>query len=60
MPTFEFKCETCDVITEHFIPAADIDSSLACDKCGNVMTRMYTPPAIHFKGGGWGGNHVKE
>jgi hypothetical protein len=22
---------------------------------GNYMTKVYTPPAVQFKGGGWGG-----
>jgi putative FmdB family regulatory protein len=60
MPNFDFRCETCDVITEHFIPILEIDSVLNCSECGAKMVKIYAPPAIQFKGDGWGGNHVKE
>jgi predicted nucleic acid-binding Zn ribbon protein len=26
-----------------------------CERCGNLMVKVYTPPAVQFKGGGWGG-----
>ena len=31
-----------------------------CEKCDVTLTKVFTPPAIHFKGGGWGGDHVKS
>jgi hypothetical protein len=31
------------------------DDRPACEKCGEFMIKVYTPPAVQFKGGGWGG-----
>lgn len=27
-----------------------------CATCGEFMIKSFTPPAVHFKGGGWGGS----
>lgn len=54
MPTYDFKCNTCDSIVE-MRWAYDATDRPKCEKCGNDMSKSYTPPAIQFKGGGWGG-----
>lgn len=54
MPTYDFVCMNCDHTTEMH-QAFDSTSRPSCSKCGELMIKSYTPPAVHFKGGGWGG-----
>jgi len=54
MPKYDFVCVTCDSSVELHI-AFDATTRPSCDKCGNFMTKVFTPPSVHFKGGGWGG-----
>jgi putative FmdB family regulatory protein len=54
MPTYDFKCDKCNSQVEmHF--AYDAVHAPVCTECGGTMTKNYTPPAVHFRGGGWGG-----
>ncbi len=56
MPKYDFKCMACEgsVVELHMtFDATDIPT---CDRCGTEMTKQYTPPAVQFKGGGWGGS----
>jgi len=54
MPKYDFVCIHCDSTVEMHM-AFDSTSAPECENCGNRMTKVYTPPAVHFKGGGWGG-----
>ena len=54
MPRFDFKCVTCDTVVELIITDNPFPT---CEKCGLTLAKVFTPPSIHFKGGGWGGNH---
>ena len=54
MPNYDFVCTQCDRTVEiHMVH--DATDSPICELCGNFMIKCFTPPAIHFKGGGWGG-----
>lgn len=54
MPAYDFVCMKCDRTVEmHF--AFDSVQRPTCSECGEFMTKSYTPPAVQFKGGGWGG-----
>lgn len=53
MPVFDFKCINCDTVTE--MRQLDDLPFPTCEKCGNTLAKVYTPPSVHFKGGGWGG-----
>jgi putative FmdB family regulatory protein len=54
MPKYDFTCLPCDSTVEmHFV--FDSTNRPACEKCGEFMIKVYTPPAVQFKGGGWGG-----
>lgn len=48
MPLYDFKCNTCKEVIElrENIPPA-------CKTCGEVMARVYSAPAIQFKGTGF-------
>lgn len=54
MPKYDFVCLVCDKSVEMHL-AYDSINRPTCETCGNFMTKAYTPPAVHFKGGGWGG-----
>lgn len=55
MPKYDFVCVHCDRTVEMHMVFDSTDLPL-CEVCGNRMTKVYTPPSVHFKGGGWGGS----
>jgi putative FmdB family regulatory protein len=54
MPRFDFRCLMCETVVELVVTD---DPFPKCKTCDVTLHKVYTPPAIHFKGGGWGGNH---
>jgi putative FmdB family regulatory protein len=54
MPTYDFKCDKCNSQVEMHM-TYDATSLPVCSECGSTMTKNYTPPAVIFRGGGWGG-----
>lgn len=55
MPNYDFKCETCQEVTESFFPIADGPAPAIICKCGHEAYRVYDTVSSVFKGGGWGG-----
>jgi putative FmdB family regulatory protein len=56
MPNYNFICRMCDKQQELNL-GYDDDVFPKCGDCNVTLSKVFTPPAIHFKGGGWGGNH---
>lgn len=54
MPKYDFACFTCEKTTEIHMTFDSVERPV-CEKCGEFMVKSFTPPSIHFKGGGWGG-----
>jgi len=54
MPVYDFKCEACDSVVEMRMATSE-DPVPTCNQCGGLMTKVWTPPAVIFRGGGWGG-----
>ena len=54
MPKYDFVCVPCDRSVEMHL-TFDSTSFPECENCGKRMTKVYTPPSVQFKGGGWGG-----
>jgi putative FmdB family regulatory protein len=52
MPTYDFKCDPCDLILEVVRPMAD-DSEVHCEKCKAEMHMTFSAPKIVYKGSGW-------
>lgn len=53
MPTFDFECKKCRTLFEHSRPFGSKENP-KCPACGSKRTeKLLTPPAIHFKGGGF-------
>ena len=53
VPKYDFTCMKCDTTVEMHIGFDDVHRPV-CEKCGEFLTKVWTPPAVHFKGGGWG------
>lgn len=54
MPVYDFKCadEECRVTQEHFIPfGLETPDPIHCNES---MIKMFSIPAVHLKGTGWG------
>ena len=52
MPLYEYKCESCghrfEVIQKYSDALVD-----TCPICGGTVTKLFSSPAIQFKGSGW-------
>lgn len=48
MPLYDFKCETCNDVIEINEPIPP-----ACETCGMTMMRIWSAPAVQFKGSGF-------
>lgn len=51
MPIYEYKCENGHVF-EALQKMTD-EPLRECEECGAPASRVFTPPAIHFKGSGF-------
>lgn len=52
MPIYEYKCIKCGEIFEVVQKISDPPLK-KCIKCGGMVTKLLSPPAIQFKGSGW-------
>ena len=53
MPTYDFRCVSCDITKELYL-SFDDNSSPTCDTCGAELVKIFSATPAHFKGGGWG------
>lgn len=52
MPTYEYRCVSCDHQFERFQRMTD-EPVKECEICGEPVKRLLFPVAIHFKGSGF-------
>jgi len=52
MPTYEYACRNCGRHFEIFQAFSD-DTLTICDECGGELRKVFTAPAISFKGPGF-------
>lgn len=52
MPTYEYRCLSCDHQFERFQRMSD-DPVKDCEVCGAPVKRLLFPVAVHFKGSGF-------
>jgi putative FmdB family regulatory protein len=52
MPTYEYRCSKCNAHLILSRNVSDRDIEVDCD-CGHTFARIFTPPAIQFKGTGF-------
>jgi putative FmdB family regulatory protein len=53
MPTYEYRCEKCEIEFERFLPIAEYDSPQKCEECGTVGKKQISSPGLIFVGDGW-------
>ncbi|GBE58277.1 zinc ribbon domain protein [bacterium BMS3Abin01] len=52
MPIYEYRCLKCGHQFEKLQNISD-DAVKRCEKCGEQVTRLFHPVAVHFKGSGF-------
>jgi putative FmdB family regulatory protein len=52
MPLYEYKCRSCKSNSEFMQKAGDPPKK-KCPKCGGLLDKILTAPALQFKGKGW-------
>lgn len=52
MPIYEFECRKCKAHLEVFQKLSD-KAPTKCKKCGGRLEKLFSTPAIQFKGSGW-------
>lgn len=57
MPKYDYRCETCGQVEEINHSMDEDYNGLECAhiECDGHITKMFTAPAVRFKGQGWGG-----
>jgi putative FmdB family regulatory protein len=53
MPTYEYKCNQCEHTFETIRSYRERETEIDCPKCGLASTRVYSAPAVVFKGTGF-------
>ncbi len=52
MPLYEYKCSTCGSSLE-ILQKVNEPRLEKCPKCGGLLKKVLSPPALQFKGSGW-------
>jgi putative FmdB family regulatory protein len=52
MPTYEYACKRCGHTFE-IVQSFKDDTLTVCPECGGELRKVFTPPAITFKGSGF-------
>ena len=52
MPLYEYECQQCNHRFEK-IQSFSASPETVCPKCGGVLEKLISAPAIQFKGAGW-------
>ena len=61
MAIFDFKCEKCNEVIEHFFLASEeVPETLICSSCGHTMKRQTGAASAHFVGKGWPSKDIKQ
>jgi putative FmdB family regulatory protein len=53
MPLYEYRCPECRAPFNLRIPITEVEASFPCPSCGHSADRVYSAPAISFKGSGF-------
>lgn len=53
MPVYVYKCFGCKSVSDVLLGVFD-DAEVVCQSCGEVMVRVPSFGAVHFRGDGWG------
>jgi putative FmdB family regulatory protein len=53
MPRYDYKCNSCNIVTELLLSINDLLEEQKCNKCNNTVLRVYSPIPAIFKGSGF-------
>jgi putative FmdB family regulatory protein len=53
MPSYDYKCQTCEQTINVVRSIHDDDPGYFCGKCNKPMIQVLGGVALSFKGGGW-------
>lgn len=53
MPLYEYQCDACGGRIERIRKFSDPPLEDPCPSCGGHLTKLFSSPAIQFKGSGW-------
>lgn len=56
MPNYDYRCLACNELFEVARSYKERETDVACPTCKYPATRVYSSPAVKFKGVGWGGD----
>ncbi len=54
MPTYDYRCKTCDLKMVVIRTLQEAERKPICPNDGTELVRNYTAPAVTFMGIGWG------
>jgi putative FmdB family regulatory protein len=54
MATYYYKCNTCEASASVSNPISEESKVPKCLECNKNMERVFSAPAVTFKGSGWG------
>jgi putative FmdB family regulatory protein len=54
MPTYDYKCKTCDLKMVVIRTLTEKERKPICPNDAQSLVRVYDAPAVTFKGIGWG------
>ena len=62
MPNYDFECQECGVKVEAFLSVKDLDEgkTVACEKFGKDMKKVFSVPTFHLKGTGFVRNDITK
>ncbi len=52
MPIYEYECQSCGTIVEHWQKITDPPLE-RCEACGGQMKKLISQSTFHLKGSGW-------
>ena len=59
MPTYDFKCDDCELETE-IVRSMKDTSDVLCEKCSKPMRQVISGGGFILKGEGWAGQDIKR
>lgn len=60
MPLYDYRCDHCGHTSEQNVPHTAVAEEITCPDCGHTAKRVYSSPAIHFKGSGFHNTDYKR
>lgn len=54
MPTYDYRCFTCDARKTEVKAMSSTEPNPDCSKCKKPMQQIYSAPGLSFRGSGWG------